>query len=73
MQQLYDAQFANIAPHDSCVQIVFPSIECFVRMKADPYFQQTVGPDHEKFADTSKSQMMVGWFTPLMADGKRLF
>ncbi|KAJ4294952.1 hypothetical protein N0V88_005192 [Collariella sp. IMI 366227] len=70
MAQLYDAQFANIASYDCCVQIVIPSIECFVRMKADPYFKQTVGPDHEKFADTRKSQMMVGWFTPLMKDGQ---
>ncbi|KAL2173554.1 EthD domain-containing protein [Thermothelomyces heterothallicus CBS 202.75] len=70
MAQLYDPQFANVAPYDCCVQIVFPSIECFVRMKADPYFKQTIGPDHEKFADTRRSQMMIGWFTPLMKDGR---
>ncbi|KAL2144471.1 hypothetical protein VTI28DRAFT_9046 [Corynascus sepedonium] len=70
MAQLYDAQFANVAPYDCCVQIVIPSIECFVRMKADPYFKQTVGPDHEKFADTRRSQMMIGWFSPLMKDGQ---
>ncbi|KAI0008777.1 EthD domain-containing protein [Xylariaceae sp. FL0662B] len=72
MQQLYDPQFANVAPYDCVIQIVFPSIECFVRMKADPYFQQTVGPDHENFADTKKSQMMIGWLTPLLKDGKRV-
>ncbi|AEO61188.1 hypothetical protein MYCTH_2069815 [Thermothelomyces thermophilus ATCC 42464] len=64
------SMFANVAPYDCCVQIVFPSIECFVRMKADPYFKQTIGPDHEKFADTRRSQMMIGWFTPLMKDGQ---
>jgi hypothetical protein len=70
MAQLYDAQFANIAMYDCCVQIVVPNIECFVRMKADPFFKNHVGKDHEKFADTCKSQMMIGWFTPLMQDGQ---
>lgn len=70
MAQLYDVQFANIAPYDCCVQIVFPSIECFVNMKADPYFKNNVGPDHEKFADTKRSQMLIGWYCPLMKDGK---
>ncbi|KAI1084277.1 EthD domain-containing protein [Whalleya microplaca] len=71
MAQLYDPQFANVASYDSVIQIVFPTIECFVRMKADPYFRQNVGPDHENFADTKKSQMMIGWITPLLKDGKR--
>ena len=71
MDQLYDAQFANTASYDCCVQIVFPSIECFVNMKADPYFKQTVGPDHEKFADTKRSQMMIGWFSPLLINGQQ--
>ncbi len=70
MAQLYDAQFANVATYDCCVQIVIPNIECFVRMKADPFFKNTVGADHERFADTRKSQMMIGWFTPLMKDGQ---
>lgn len=51
------------------MQIVIPGIECFVNMKADPYFKQTIGPDHEKFADTGRSEMMIGWFAPLMRDG----
>lgn len=70
MAQLYDAQFSNVAPYDCCVQIVFPSIDCFVKMKADPYFKTNVGPDHEKFADTKRSQMMIGWYSPLMKDTK---
>ncbi|KID82418.1 conidial pigment polyketide synthase PksP/Alb1 [Metarhizium guizhouense ARSEF 977] len=70
MDQIHDAQFSNIAPYDCCVQLVFPDIECFVRMKADPFFKQMVGPDHEKFADTKRSQMMIGWFSPLMMNGK---
>lgn len=70
MGQLFDPQFANIAPYDCVVSVVFPDIECFVRMKADPYFKQTVGPDHEKFADTKRSQMMIGLYAPLMKDGK---
>ncbi|KHN94790.1 Dimeric alpha-beta barrel [Metarhizium album ARSEF 1941] len=72
MSQLYDAQFSNVAPYDCCVQLVFPSIECFVRMKADPFFKESVGPDHEKFADTKRSQMMIGWFCPLMLNEKMI-
>ncbi|KAF2093014.1 hypothetical protein NA57DRAFT_81695 [Rhizodiscina lignyota] len=70
MKEIYDPQFANVARYDSCIQIVFPDIACFVRMKADPYFRSEVGPDHEKFADTKASQMTIGWFTEVLRDGK---
>jgi hypothetical protein len=56
MERIFDPQFSNIASYDSVIQIVFPDIECFVRMKADPYFKEKVGPDHENFADTKSSQ-----------------
>lgn len=68
MGQLYDPQFANLATYDAVVSIVIPSIDCFVRMKADPYFRNSVGPDHERFADTKRSQMLIGLWSPLMKD-----
>ncbi|KAF2475266.1 uncharacterized protein BDR25DRAFT_391485 [Lindgomyces ingoldianus] len=70
MQNIFDPQFANIAQYDSCIQIVFPDIECFVRMKADPFFREKVGPDHENFADTKASQMTIGWFAEILSEGK---
>lgn len=72
MDRIFDPQFANIAQYDSVIQIVFPDIECFVRMKADPFFKENVGPDHENFADTKASQMTIGWFTEILNDGKAI-
>ncbi|KND88270.1 hypothetical protein TOPH_07064 [Tolypocladium ophioglossoides CBS 100239] len=65
-----DGLFANFAPFDVVVTIVMPDIDTWVRFKADPFFQQDVEPDHAKFADTRKSQMMLGWYTLLLKDGK---
>lgn len=56
MSRLFDPQFANVADYDAFIQIFFDDVEDFVRMKADPYFQSKVTPDHEKFADTKRSR-----------------
>ena len=56
MSRLFDPQFANVADYDAFIQIFFDDVEDFVRMKADPYFQSTVTPDHENFADTKRSR-----------------
>ncbi|UNI23895.1 hypothetical protein JDV02_009687 [Purpureocillium takamizusanense] len=68
--KIRDGLFSNMAPFDVCVSIVMPDIETFVRFKTDPFFQVDVEPDHGKFADLRRSQMFVGWFTPLIKDGK---
>lgn len=47
-----------------------PDIETWIRFKADDFFKQSVGPDHARFADTKRSQMMLGWYTPLIKDGQ---
>lgn len=49
-------QFDHPAEYDSFVQTVFKDIEDFVRMKADPYYKEVVAPDHENFADTTRSR-----------------
>lgn len=61
MSHLFDPQFANIADYDCIVTMVFRDIQDFVNMKKDPYYIEHVGPDHEKFADTKRSKMTIGW------------
>lgn len=56
MSRLFDPQFANVADYDAFVQFFFDDVEDFVRMKADPHFLAKVAPDHENFADTTRSQ-----------------
>ncbi|PNY22484.1 Uncharacterized protein TCAP_07123 [Tolypocladium capitatum] len=70
--KIRDGLFANLAPFDVVVTIVMPDIDTWLRFRADPFFKKDVGPDHDKFADTRRSQMMLGWYTPLLEDGKLL-
>ncbi|KAJ5618275.1 hypothetical protein N7528_006918 [Penicillium herquei] len=56
MSRLFDRQFANVADYDAFIQIFFDDVEDFVRMKADPDWRTKVMPDHENFADTTRSQ-----------------
>lgn len=56
MTKIAGPQFDNHADYDSLVQAVFKDVEDFVRMKADPFFIEVVGPDHENFADTTRSR-----------------
>lgn len=68
--KIRDGLFSNYAPFDVCVTLVMPDIETWVQFKADYFFKQSVGPDHARFADTKRSQMMLGWYTPLITDGQ---
>ncbi|KAL4982476.1 EthD domain-containing protein [Aspergillus falconensis] len=68
--KIRDGLFSNYAPFDVCVTLVMPDIETWIRFKADEFFKQSVGPDHARFADTKRSQMMLGWYTPLIKDGQ---
>ena len=56
MSRLFGPQFPNVADYNAFVQIFFDDVDNFVRMKADPYFRAKVMPDHENFADTTRSQ-----------------
>ena len=67
--KIRDGIFTNLATFDVIVTIVMPDIDTWVRLKADPFFKQDVAPDHARFADTTRSQMMLGWYTPLLTDG----
>ncbi|KAJ0134004.1 hypothetical protein HZ326_22942 [Fusarium oxysporum f. sp. albedinis] len=69
---LYDSQFANVADYDAIIQIFFDDVQDFVRMKADPFFQKSVTPDHEEFADTARSRMTIGLVHDIIMDGRAI-
>ena len=56
MNKIMGPQFNGTADYDCIVQATFRDIEDFVKMKADPFFQEKVTPDHENFADTVRSK-----------------
>lgn len=56
MSELYDAQMANVADYDCFSQVVFESVGDYKRLREDPWYKSRLFGDHEKFADTSRSQ-----------------
>ena len=56
MTSIAGPQFDNHADYDCFVQAHFRDVEDFVRMKADPFYKEFIVPDHEKFADTTRSR-----------------
>ncbi|KAH6692174.1 EthD domain-containing protein [Leptodontidium sp. MPI-SDFR-AT-0119] len=70
MSQLYDPQMCNIADFDCFSQVVFESLEDYKRMKQDPWYKEHLIGDHEKFADTKRSQMTIGWIEEFVRDGE---
>lgn len=55
MSQIIDPQMINIADFDCFSQVVFESVDDYKRMKQDPWYQEHLTRDHEKFADTKRS------------------
>lgn len=55
MSHLFDSQMAIVADFDCFSQVVFKDIENYKRMKQDPWYQEHLIGDHEKFADTKRS------------------
>ena len=70
MGRLFDRQMANLADFDCFSQVVFKSVEHYKSMKEDPWYKQHLVGDHEKFADTKKSMMTIGWITDFIRDGE---
>jgi hypothetical protein len=60
---------SKIATCDMVVQIVFRNVEDYVKVKQDPVYQSTVVPDHDNFADGSKTQFVTGEFEVHVQDG----
>jgi hypothetical protein len=56
MAQLYDHQMANVADYDCFSQVVFRNLDDYKRMKQDPWYQEHLVGDHERFADTKRSR-----------------
>nr|A0A411PQP6.1 RecName: Full=Decarboxylase AgnL1; AltName: Full=Agnestins biosynthesis cluster protein L1 [Paecilomyces divaricatus]QBG38887.1 decarboxylase [Paecilomyces divaricatus] len=70
MSRLFDHQMTQLADFDCFSQVVFESVEEYRRMKEDAWYQEHLVGDHEKFADTQRSRMTLGWITELIRDGK---
>ncbi|KAI0145374.1 EthD domain-containing protein [Xylariaceae sp. FL1272] len=70
MSRLFDAQMANVAEFDCFSQVVFKDVDDYKRMKDDPWYQEHLVGDHEKFADTKRSMMTIGWITEFIRDGE---
>lgn len=70
MGRLYDHQMAILADFDCFSQVVFKSVDDYKKMKDDPWYKQHLVGDHEKFADTKKSMMTIGWITEFIRDGE---
>ncbi|ORY69642.1 EthD domain-containing protein [Pseudomassariella vexata] len=70
MAQLYDPQMANVADFDCFSQVVFKNVEDYKRMKEDPWYKEHLMGDHEKFADTKRSTMTIGWIEEFIREGE---
>ncbi|KAL4756995.1 decarboxylase tpcK [Aspergillus foveolatus] len=70
MSHLFDPQMANVADFDCFSQVVFKDIEDYKRMKQDPWYKEHLVGDHEKFADTKRSIMTIGWVEEFVRDGE---
>lgn len=70
MSRLYDSQMAHLADFDCFSQVVFKSVDDYKRMKEDPWYKAHLVGDHEKFADTKRSRMTIGWITEFVRDGE---
>ena len=44
------------ADYDVISQIMFPSMEAFTAMLADPFYKESVMPDDKNFADLSRTK-----------------
>lgn len=70
MNRLFDHQMANLADFDCFSQVVFKDVDDYKRMKDDPWYKKHLMGDHEKFADTKRSMMTIGWITEFIRDGQ---
>lgn len=59
MHQLSDSQMANIADFDCFSQVVFESLDDYKKLKQDPWYKEKLYNDHENFADTERSMLVL--------------
>jgi hypothetical protein len=54
--KLLNPELTHVAEYESIVQLVLRDIDDFVRLKDDEVFVQDIQPDHQHFADTSRTK-----------------
>ncbi|CAK1354887.1 unnamed protein product [Cercospora beticola] len=69
MNHIMDRQMKNIADYDCFSQVTFNSIEDYKKIKNDPWYKEHLVGDHERFADTQRSMMTIGWIEEFIHDG----
>jgi hypothetical protein len=53
LSQLFDPKRVAFSDHDFVVQITFPDIENFLKLKSDPIYLERLAQDHRSFSDPS--------------------
>lgn len=56
LEILTGPHFENAADYDVVSQMMFPSMEHFTSMLADPFYREHVMPDDKNFADMSRTK-----------------
>ncbi|KAL4781317.1 hypothetical protein BJX76DRAFT_360013 [Aspergillus varians] len=74
LSQLFDPSRVAFSDHDFIVQIMFPDIESFLKLKADPLYIERIAQDHLSFSDPTdekrKTRMTLGFVHEVVRDGK---
>ncbi|KAE8149394.1 EthD domain-containing protein [Aspergillus avenaceus] len=60
----------KLSDHDYIVQFVMKDVEDFRRVWDDPEFRKNVMPDHENFADTTRSGVCIGYVNSFLNGGR---
>lgn len=60
---------SNLADFDVFSQAIFKSVDDFRRIREDPWYKEHLMGDHEKFADTKRSTMTIGWVHEFVNEG----
>lgn len=51
----------NMLDYDGSVELLMPSAKCWDDARQDPYYEQEVKPDEDKFFDIKRSTIIVGY------------
>lgn len=72
LPKLFDSRFVEFADHDFIVRYIFPDIECFNNLKADPRYIEHIKKDPMTYSDknnkTKYAAFVVLFFLSLFHD-----
>lgn len=68
LSQLFDPNRVAFSDHDFIVQIVFPDIENFLKLKADPLYIERISQDHLSFSDPTNEKRKTRYACPALVD-----